>query len=239
MVRLLPLFALLTACEIGTDKPTLVVGVDDKGNLGITLERGDDHVFGQVSATANGIDCGAPAITKGSEGIRFSEASSPATATFSIAMAQLGESVHVVVREGDDTFAVDMPELGAVRTPQLLTSIAAPIAPGDWIEATTGVASDHMSGGFEITLADGSSCTVQWSTKPGTGSVALELGAANDLQYDWWCGDYPAPGTVVHAKLSLDIDASARTTSCSGDDLTCEAATLPASHIDAPIAIRF
>ena len=241
MLRFLPLFALalaLPACT-GNDKPTLSLSVDDSSMLSITLERGDDHVFGKIHATVNGIDAGYATVTKGNEGITFSQASSGATATWQLDMAPLGEAVHVVVTEDSDTFTLDAPTLGAPRTPQLLTSLAAPIAPGDFIQVTTGIATDRVTGGFEIKAADGSSCTVQWDTNLAPGSVSLGLATPDNLQYDWWCGDYPAPGTLVKATISLDVDASPKVTSCTGDDLTCSGVTTPTLHVDAPIAIQF
>jgi hypothetical protein len=237
MLRFLPLLVLAGAC--GNDKPTLILSVDDKAMLSITLQRGDDHVFGKVHATANGIDCGPAEIQKGSEGITWSEASSGATASWKIDMASLGEAVHVVVTEDGETFSVDAPAVGATRTPQLLTSLAAPIAPGDWFEATDGVPSDRVSGGFEITLADGSSCTVQWSTQLEPGTVSLLLAKPENLQTDWWCGDYPAPGTVVKASLSLDLWIAATVTNCKGDDLTCPDVDVPDLNITTPVEIRF
>ena len=239
MLRFFPLLALLGACSVN-DKPTLSLGIDDKQNLGITLLRGDDHTFGTVHATANGIDAGAAVIEKGGEGIAFSQASSGASATWTIPMAQLqSDAVHVVVTEGSDTFSVDAPAIGAARAVQMQTSLAAPLSPGDRIEAATGVASDSVSGGFEIKAADGSSCTVQWDTKLLPGAVSLGLATPDNLQYDWWCGDYPAAGTTKSFTLDLDLWVAAAVTSCKGDDLTCETAGVPDLHLSSPIQITF
>lgn len=235
MLRWLPL-VLLAACQ-PNDKPTLVLSSDGK-TLAISLARGDDHSFGHVTATANGIDLGAPELAPGSEGIAWSQASSPATATFQVAIADLGAGADVIVHEDDDRFEVVAPDLGAPRAAKLLTAIDTPITPGTWLDATDGVASDVVSGGFELDVGS-DSCTVQWGTRLSPGEVSLQLGDASELQTDWWCGDYPAAGTVVQAQLSMDLWVAAKVTSCRGDDLTCPDIALPDLHVATPVRVQF
>lgn len=238
MRRLLVIVLALAGCN-ANDSPTLVIGVGDASMLSVTLERGPDHVFGGVHASVNGIDCGAAVITKGSDGITWSQAPSPATATWQIDVAQVGASAHVVVTEDGDTFKVDAPTVGATRTPHVDTSLATPVVPGAMIAADDGVPSDVVSGGFEIDAADGSPCTVQWGTTLLPGAVELGLAAPADLVTDWWCGDYPATGTLVTATLSLDLWVAAPVTGCTGDDLTCDSVAIPDLHITTPISIQF
>src|SRR5438105_5280750 len=92
MLRLLAALPALavTAC-VANDAPSLQLAVASDGTLQIALARAPGHTFATMSATANGIDCGAPVLADG-------------TARFSIAMAQLGDDVEVAVVESDERF---------------------------------------------------------------------------------------------------------------------------------------
>jgi len=230
------LLAVVTLAGCHSDAPTLTFGLTSS-TLSISLERDSDHAFGTLHAAVNGIDCGSATISPGSEGITWSEASSPASASWQIDLAQVGSSAHVVVTEDGDAFSADVAELAAARAVHLDTSLATPITPGSTIEADDGVPSDTVSGGFEIDGSDGSPCTVQWGTKLLPGAVAL--GVDTNLAADWWCGDSPEPGTRVDATLALELWAAVPVTSCRGDDLTCDDIALPDQQLATPIAIQF
>lgn len=233
-MRVLVLAIAVAGCS--SDPPTLDVGLGS-GTLAISLERDPSHDFGTLRASVNGVDCGSAAISPGSEGIAWSEASSPATASWQIDLAEVGASAHVEVTEDGDAFSVDVPVLAAPRAAHIDTPLDAPITPGSTIVADDGVPSDSVSGGFEIDGSDGSSCTTQAGTTLLPGEVALELDL--DLADSWFCGDAPARGTVVHATLSLELWGSAELANCHGVDLTCNGVALPDLPLTTPIAIQF
>ena len=223
----------LVAC-VGTgsnDAPKLGVAMDDtRGQLLISLVRGPDHALGDLSATIGDMDLGAAETHAGTPG--------DASAVFRIARSEVPKSgpLHVEITEDGDTFVLEVPDWDAPRLVKPLGSIDA-LHAGDWIAATTGVASDRVSGGFTLDNAAGETCTVQWATDVQPSGVRLQV--ANNLATEaWWCGDV-APGTQRDAMLSLDLWATMAAT-CSGPGgVTCAPITAPALHFEQPVKVVF
>jgi hypothetical protein len=234
MVRLLPLALVVAACT-ASDLPRLQLAVGGDGTLQIALVRGPQHVFGSTSATANGIDLGAAVIANGNPGRLGDQAASPATATFSIAMTQLGTDVHVEVTEGDEHYLLDAPGLGAPRALAIL-NFTQPLSAGQWLVLTDG-ASDRFGGDFAV-MQGTQTCTVQWASRELRSPSGLELQLSSDLARDWWCTPKPAPGSIVSAQLAIDLLPNAIATSCSGPDLACEQIEVPALHAVADVTVQ-
>ena len=220
MVRWLVVVPAFAACAT-SNTATLELGVDDGGTLHVELASAPGHTFGALSATANGIDLGAPSISRTS-------------ATFSIAMAQLGRDVDVEVIDGYSHFAIDAPGLGAARVP--IVSLSPPLHAGDWIDAGDGLPGDEFTGDFAL-VQGAQTCTVEWTTKVD-GSV-IEMQLSSDLARDWWCTPVPAAGAQATAHLVVDLSPSALATSCSGDDLVCAPISLPALHYENDVVVQF
>jgi hypothetical protein len=231
---LLLLVPILAACA--DDSPSLELSLHDD-TLTIALVRSPEHSFGHVTATANGIDCGAPELAAGSEGIAFSQAPSGASAIFHIPTASLGESLHVVVVESGTSYVADVPTFATPRTLHLLTALDHPLHAGDWVELSTGVDTDFLEGGMEI-KQQGEGCDTQWATDLRSTSVAYQI--SPDIQHFWYCvGGPPPAGTLISATLSLDLWPSAAVATCKGDGLTCEPISLAPLHLDAPFQLQF
>jgi hypothetical protein len=233
MLRTLAVCALsLAACQ--HDAPSLTLEVD-QGSLLIILNRAPDHTFGRVSGSLNGVDLGPADITAGQPSPATDAAASPARASFRIPVAGLAAQLHLEVREDADLFVLDAPSFGAARSLQVLTPLDRPLVAGDWIELSSGVPDDRLSGGFEITVG-GDSCTVQWGTEKTARGVRYQL--ASNLPSAWWCGTAPQSGTLVQATLSLSLDPIPNVT-CTGPSLTCQATPLSRLSTDLPVTVAF
>ena len=232
MTRYLPLLLLVGACDLAPgDSPSLNVSVDSTNAVSIQLERGDDHVFNDIHASANGIDCGSAAIIPGSTEVL---SPSPATATFTIGLAQLGVSADIVVVEDGERFEVVVPTLGTSRSAQIVTPLTAPLVPGEAVESTTGVTGDQLYGYFNLVQGQ-TWCVVGDPSTSTTPSLSLPVPA--DLASEWQCGAV-TPGSVVQASLALSLSVSPELTTCDGDSLTCNVSA-EALSATAPVQVQF
>jgi len=231
MTRCLPFLLLIGACVAQSDSPSLNVSVDGNNAVGIQLERSNGHVFHNVSASANGIDCGSPVIIPGSTQIG---SPNPATATFTIDLAQLGASADIVVVEEGERFEVVAPTLGTSRNAQIVTPLTAPLVSGETVESTTGVAGDQLYGYFN--LMEGQTwCVVGVPTTSTTPSLSMPMPA--DLASAWQCGAV-TPGSLVQASLALSLSVSPEVTTCAGNSLTCNVSA-QALSATAPVQMQF
>ena len=222
MLRWLAVVPVFAACTT-SDTATLALGVDGGGTLHVELARAPQHVFGALSASANGIDLGAPSIVGTS-------------ATFTIAMAQLGNDVDVEVVDDGVHFVLDAPGLGATRAP-IVAPAGLPISAGEWIAASDSRPDDVIAGGFA--LAQGTqTCTVEWASRIVDGAT-LEMQVSSSLTRDWWCTPVPATGAQVTARLVVDLAPSALPTSCIGADLACPPIVLPPLHVENDVVVQF
>lgn len=231
--RCLPVLLFIGACVAQNDSPSLNVSVDSTNAVGIQLQRGDGHVFHNVQASANGIDCGSAVIIQGST--QFGTGgSNPATATFTIDFAQLGASADIVVVEEGERFEVVVPTLGTSRSAQIVTPLTAPLVSGETIEAKAGVAGDQLDGYFN--LVEGQAwCVVGVPTASTTTSLSLTMPA--DLASAWQCGAV-TPGSLMQASLALSLSVSPEVTRCDGHGLTCNVSA-QALNATAPVQVKF
>jgi hypothetical protein len=232
MTRLLPFLLLLGACDVvQSDSPTLQVSFDSTNQVAIQLERNDSHVFKNIHATANGIDCGSAVIVTGSTQIGDQI---PASATFTVDPAQIGVSADIVVVEDGDQFEVVAPTFGTSRSAQIVTSLATPVVANEVIEATTGVAGDQLYGYFNLQQGQ-TSCVVAVSNTSTTPTLSLTM--PSDLASAWLCGA-ETPGSLVQASLELSMAVSPEVTTCDGSSLTCNVTSLALSAT-APVQLQF
>jgi hypothetical protein len=231
MTRCLPFLLLIGACVAQGDNPSLNVSFDSTNAVGIQLERGDSHVFNNIQASANGIDCGSAEIISGSTQIG---SPNPATATFTIDLARLGASADIVVVEDGERFEVVAPTLGTSRSAQIVTPLTAPLVSGETVESTTGVAGDQLYGYFN--LVEGQTwCVVGVPTTSTTPSISMPMPA--DLASAWQCGAV-TPGSLVQASLALSLSVSPEVTTCDGNSLTCNVSA-QALSATAPVQLQF
>jgi hypothetical protein len=231
--RYLPLLLLTGACVAESDSPTLSVTVNEDNTASIHLVRGANHVFDDVSASANGIDCGSPMITPGSTHFGTGRMD-PATAKFTIDLAKLGASADIVVVDDGERFEVVAPTLGAPRSAQIVSPLTAPLVSGAVIESTTGVAGDRLYG--DLVLKQGQAeCMVGVPAESPTPSLSLPM--PTDLASAWKCGTV-TPGSLVQASLALGLSVRPAVARCDGNNLTCsvDAKALIAT---APVLVQF
>jgi hypothetical protein len=216
------------------DSPTMHVGLTKDSAL-ITLLRSPDHTFDKLGATINGISAGPAKTYAGSDGITFSQAASGARAVFTVPRSQLGSSIHIELSEGDERFVFEAPAFGAARNLTLLTAIDQPLHASDWVEVSSGVPNDLLSGGMSGML-DGALCFTQWDTDIRASSTRYRL--PPNLVQDWYCGTQPAAGSVVSIQLSIDLTPEVRVTTCSGPSLTCMPIELDQLTTSVPVTVQ-
>lgn len=242
MMRVLLLLTALSACT-ASDPPTITVAVADAQNLSITIERSPEHAFGNLVASANGVDAGTAQISPGHvpapNTSPFADQAADSFATFLVPLASLaGPAVHVELSEGSDHFVIDVPELLAPRALRVL-DLPDALHANDSIEVTSGVASDALGGGFEALEGD-ADCFTSWATNVGPTSVSLTM--PPDLTQDWGCGvvqPAPAPGGMLPATLQIDISGTTPIGRCQGPGLTCAPAGLPPLTTKVPVMLAF
>jgi hypothetical protein len=218
VLAVLPALA-VTAC-VTNDGPSLQLAVASDGTLQIELARAPGHLFTSLSATANGIDCGAPMLGDG-------------TARFSIAMAQLGTDVEIAVVEGGERFVAGALGLGRART--LVVSMDTPLYAGEWIGLGDAFAADRLDGSFAVT-SGGQTCTVPWATRYDPAMIELQV--PSDLLHDWWCAPAPSPGATASARIEIHLAPAAIATTCSGG-VSCPPIRLPELTAASDVAVQF
>src|SRR5664279_715398 len=180
-VRIATLFAACLSACVANDDPSLSVYVDTHGVL-ISVNREPDHSFGQVRATINGVDAGTPQYTPGRDGT-LKSVPEPATATFLVTQAQIGSSLHVAIDDDGTQYTLDVPDFSSPRTPTVVTPLDVPLRPGDWVELTTGIASDRIGYGWMIGKLDDRDCF----TQAEIGGAVTKLQVPQDLVRSWDC----------------------------------------------------
>ncbi len=215
----------LTACTT-SDPPTISIQVVQHGlspgdprsgtsDLLVELERDYDHTFAPVTATLNGVDLGDAAIHPGDPGITFSQAASPATASFTVPMASIGRGVSLDLAEGNEQFHVEVPDLVVPRAIELRTPVTSLRADGSIVVAS-GVATDELAGGFSVTH-DGAFCFTQWGTTMSADAIAFQLPPTGSFE----CEHAPAPGSTLDVELEIELWSTTPVTRCDGPGLTC------------------
>jgi hypothetical protein len=235
-MRATALVVFVAACVTKPDYPGLFVGATSD-SLEVTLVRGPEHTFGTVKATVNGVDCGAPDITPGMPAsIDMPEVPARnASASFAIGLDQVGADAHVKVSDGGDEFEADAPTVGLPRQLQILSSLAAPLHAGDWIEAASGVDTDTLLGGFTLSIGS-QTCAGLGDHRIDPGSIGLQV--PTDLAQRWMCGTPPAPGSQLQATLTVTLWPAGLMT-CIRPKVTMCAAGLPTLTSTATVAVQF
>jgi len=226
----------LAACATPNDHPGLFVGATAT-TLEISLVRGPDHTFQQPKATVNGIDCGGATITPGTPATIDMPDQPPqnAVAEFSLDLTQVGADADVKVTDGLDHFEADAPTVGLPRQLDVLTSLAAPLHAGDWIELSSGVDSDQLKGGLTISIGS-QVCAGLGDVRVDAGSIGLQV--PTDLAQRWACGAAPASGSQLQAMLALTLWPQAPMTCISPKIPVC-AAGLPTLTSTVAVLVQF
>ena len=231
MMRCLPFLMLLGACDLTADQsPILSLTYAGDGQLGVQLERDPGHTFGDIHATANGVDLGTPTIIPGNTQVGQVN---PGTAYFTIDMAQIATSEDIVVTEDGERFEVVSPTFGTPRTAQIITSLSAPLVAGETVAAMTNVAGDHLSGYFN--LEQGQAVCVEGSPTTST-TQSVDMTVSADLTTLWGCGTV-TPGSIVNASLELHLDVLPLVTKCDGNNLVCNVSS-PAFETTTPVQVQ-
>jgi hypothetical protein len=236
-MRSIALFACLAACS-SNDDPTL--RVDFEGDqLLVAVVRAPDHSFGHVTATINGLDAGTVDITPGHQPgwntSPFADQPYGATASFLTPIAQIGASLHVEIDDDGDRYVLDVPDFGTPRTPTVVTPLDQPLHPNDWIEVTTGVASDRIGDGMSGKV-NGRYCFTQWATDVGVGSTKFEL--PPNFTTSWTCDPAPTAGTPLAIELDIAVEVSPLIAKCSGPGLSCDPIDLFLPDVMVPATVE-
>lgn len=230
----LVLAAPLAACT--DDSPSVHMEVLDHDQLLIELVRANpDHHFGTVTARANGTDLGPAEIHPGNQGKLFDQAASGASASFTVPLASLGNDLALEIIDDGEPFTIEVPNVGAPRA--IDVSMLQPLHPGDWITASTGVATDSVGGGFTIDTPDQPSCTTQWAEKLADASIEMQL--PPQFSDYWYCKPAFVEGAPAHASLGIDLWPIAKATRCDGSGLTCDGVRLHTLHADIDATLQF
>lgn len=207
-------------------------------SLWIDLERPYGHTWSApVTATLNGVDLGAPTLSDGDPGEAFRDPEVPAQASFKVPLASIEGGVYVHIDEGDDHFVVDVPDFNSPRAINIHTPLDGLVA-DQWIEVDSGVPTDVLAGGIEVTYND-AGCFTQWGTARADTSIAFKLPPTHEFTY---CGPGtdPAPGSTRVVDMRIDLDWSLTpVTQCDGPDLTCEPVTAPGIEVVVPATLQF
>jgi hypothetical protein len=219
MVRVTLFAACLSACVV-SDAPSLEVSVDIRG-MRITVTRAPNHPFGAVHATVNGVDAGTPEYDPGrDETIKAKPVG--ATAVFVIPPTQIASGLHLEIDDDGDRYTLDVPSFGSPRAPAVVSPLDMPLHPGDWVEVTTGIATDRIQSGVvaERALSD-QDCFTPSAAEIGDGSTRFQV--PPDLRREWSCDDpIPASGHPLPIKLWLGFHVRPEIMTCTGPSLTCE-----------------
>jgi len=238
--RSLLILGALGGCADSSPPLLYIDATPDGTALSVELARDPGYDFSDTHASLNGVDLGSAQVDEGANGKVFTgDGGRLASATWQIAFAQIGTSAHLVVQDGGD-IVVDLPTIGAQRTATLTTPLTAPLAPGSSLAATTGVASDIVTGSFIIEQPDGSPCMSPGpdQSQPG-GGVSVTLDNPALVEGEWSCGAVPAAGTLFHGTLDLILDVTPELAQCTGDGVTCESVTIPQLETTMPVELQF
>jgi hypothetical protein len=229
--------AALAALASCTSAPATRISLS---TTGLGLERGPDDSFAGLTATANGIDCGPPRIFPGRRG-NWDTPDTNASASFAFPTDVLGaDTLEIVVFEGGTRYATRVETLAEPRAVALAAALDQPLRPGDWVEATTGVATDRMQGnGIGGSIA-GASCFYLPAAGRDLGtSMRVQMPPTlDDGAWMFACGTPAAPGTLVAITLVIGLAPSTPATACEGPDLACGNATLPIVSAQIPVTIQ-
>lgn len=245
MVRIIATFAALLAGCVASDDPSIAVSVGTD-EVQIWINRGPDHSFGHVSATINGVDAGAPQFIAGHESLRYG--TSAASAVFFLRQPQIGSGLHIEIDDDGAQYTLDAPDVGLPRTPTVVTPLDVPLRRGDWVELTTGIASDRIGNQDTWMIGKLASqpedyCFTQSAMDIRDGSTKFQVPPVfetGDWTGDTWiCYGEPIPtsGTLA-IKLDFRLEVAPAITTCTGPALTCDVQlSVPAMTFDATLRL--
>jgi len=215
------IFLGLAACVSSpSDDATLTLNVGS-GALEITYERGPNHTFEMLSATFNGVALDLQVAETGgcttNDPDPLGNGCSPSVAQF---QAAIGSAVgaDVTVTDGNDTFHLVAPALFAARAITVQTALDHPLAAGDTVTASNGVAGDQLGGWLAFDLPPDFSCFAV-TGQPSAGSLSYHLDL-NPKDSDSSCPSMPA-GTIVAAQMEVDITPLPASTCDGPANVTC------------------
>jgi hypothetical protein len=203
----------LSAC-VADEEATLSL-FRDGDMLHIQLQRPADHVFGAVTATANGVDTGEPTIDPGRPGSwEPRQEQIPAYANFYVPVP-VERALHLEIDEGNEQFVADLPDFNAPRALRVRTPTNV-LYPDEWIEVDSGVATDELVGGFDVRF-QGAYCFSSWNTKDNVDSISYQMAPQSRFED---CGT-PDSGGAHPVTLEMRLQPNTAITRCDGPNLTC------------------
>jgi hypothetical protein len=225
-----------TGCS-GQDDHTLSVATQDDGSLQVVLGAPTGHQFSSPSASINGKPLTLVGDGPGNKGKAFDEASSTASAVFTLDAADVPTdtaAITVEAHDGSDVFVLESDTFNAPRSFLIAAPSTGVVRGGDVISTSVDpLSSDIVFGNINVGTSTQQIC-LGGDNSSCAGCVAMK--AAADLS--WWCGDKPAPGTAFAAQASATISVQPAVTKCEGPTLSCSASG-PAYTATGPIVLQF